>query len=883
MIARDPTSQTPQPDTPAVPVEPESERKRLLSRLVPLGSVVFFAGALFLLHRELKGFRYRDVFQFLQALPSERVVQALCLTAFGYLTLTGYDVLAFRYIGKPIAYWKIALASFIGYAFSNSLGLPLLTGTPIRLRFYTGWGLSALEVTRVLLFGIATFWLGFMALSGVTFLFSPVPVPGFLHLGLVNARPIGVVFVLVVTGYLLATVLWRKPVVWRGVEVALPRPQLALLQVADAMLDWAFAAAVLYSLLPESWNITFPQLLGAFLFAQVAGLISQVPAGLGVFETMVLLLLPNELPRAHVLAALVAFRAVYYFLPLLVAAVLLGTSEVVRRREGLGKLAKLFGERAPDVVPQVLALTTFVGGVILLASGATPEMSTRLSWLGNLIPLPVIEISHFLGSLVGVALLFLAIGLQRRLDAAYQLTLLMLASGAVFSILKGLDWEEALTLTLMFAALAPCHAHFYRKASLTAEPFTPGWIAAIAIVLGGCFWLGFFAYKHVNYSGDLWWQFALFGSGNATRFLRASVGVTAVALAIALSRLLRPAPPEPSWPTREDLDKAAEIAAAYERTYAHLALLGDKELLFNEERTAFLMFGVERRSWVGMGDPVGAEEDQADLVWRFREMCDRHGGWTVFYQVSGRSLHLYVDLGLSLVKLGEEALVSLDNFSLEGRGRKKLRHAHRRAVEEGARFEIVPASAVPALLPELEEISDEWLHAKNTREKGFSLGRFDPDYLKRLPMALVRREDRGNQIVAFANLWPGGGKEELSVDLMRSRDDAPFGIMDYLLLELMLWGSAEGYRTFNLGMAPLAGLEGGSLAPFWSRLGALVFRHGEHFYNFQGLRHYKDKFEPVWRPRYLACPGGLGGLVLPRVLADVAALISGGFRGVVSK
>jgi len=137
--------------------------------------------------------------------------------------------------------------------------------------------------------------------------------------------------------------------------------------------------------------------------------------------------------------------------------------------------------------------------------------------------------------------------------------------------------------------------------------------------------------------------------------------------------------------------------------------------------------------------------------------------------------------------------------------------------------------------------------------------------------------------VAFANLWPGGGKEELSVDLMRSRDDAPFGIMDYLLLELMLWGSAEGYRWFNLGMAPLAGLEGGSLAPFWSRLGALVFRHGEHFYNFQGLRHYKDKFEPVWKPRYLACPGGLGGLVLPRVLADVAALISGGFRGVVSK
>jgi phosphatidylglycerol lysyltransferase len=865
-------------ESTAAAVEPAGERKRLLARLLPFGSVLFFAGALWLLHRELAGFHYHDVFDFLESLPYARVAQALVLTACGYLALTGYDVLAFRFIGRPIPYWKVALASFIGYSFSNTLGLPLLTGTPIRLRFYAGWGVSALDIARVVLFGILTFWLGFLALGGVAFLIDPLVIPGSIHLGLLNARPIGILFLLIVAGYLLATVLWRKPVVWRGVEVALPRPRLALLQVADAMLDWAFAAAVLYSLLPPSWNIAFPVLLGAFLFAQIAGLISQVPAGLGVFETLMILLLPRELPRAHVLAALVAFRGVYYFLPLLVAAGLLGGNEVVKRRAQVGRIARIFGSRAPDVVPQVLALTTFIGGTILLASGATPAVHTRLSWLADIIPLQLIEISHFLGSLVGVALLFLAIGLQRRLDAAYTLTLLLLGSGAVFSLLKGLDWEEALTLTLMLAALAPCHAHFYRKAALTAEPFRPSWIAAIAIVLGGSFWLGFFAYKHVDYSHDLWWHFTLFG--NAPRFLRASVGVAAVALAVALSRLLRPVPVLPTWPKAGDIDKAAEIAAAYPRTYAYLALLGDKQLLFNEERTAFLMYGVEKRSWVVMGDPVGPEDEQADLAWRFREMCDRHGGWTVFYQVSGSRLHLYVDLGLSLIKLGEEARVPLAGFTLEGRNRKKLRHAHRRAVDEGATFEIIPASAVETLLPELQDISDEWLHAKNTREKGFSLGGFDPGYLKRLPMALVRQ---GDHIAAFANLWPGGDKDELSIDLMRHRESAPSGIMDYLFLELMLWGSAEGYRWFNLGMAPFSGMEARALAPLWSRLGALVFRHGEHFYNFQGLRHYKDKFDPVWSPRYLACPGGLGGLVLPRVLADVAALISGGFRGVVAK
>jgi phosphatidylglycerol lysyltransferase len=236
-----------------------------------------------------------------------------------------------------------------------------------------------------------------------------------------------------------------------------------------------------------------------------------------------------------------------------------------------------------------------------------------------------------------------------------------------------------------------------------------------------------------------------------------------------------------------------------------------------------------------------------------------------------------VDLGLTLVKLGEEARVPLTGFTLEGSARKKLRHAWKRSQEEGLRFEIVPVEQVEPLLAELEDISNEWLADKNTREKSFSLGSFSREYLKHFPVALVRHQER---IVAFANLWPGGNREELSVDLMRHRNGAPHGVMDSLFLELMLWGASQGYRWFNLGMAPLSGLEARNLAPLWSRLGALLFRHGEHFYNFQGLRQYKDKFDPIWEPRYLACPGGLA---LPRILADISALIAGGYRGVLGK
>ncbi|HYM26632.1 MAG TPA: phosphatidylglycerol lysyltransferase domain-containing protein, partial [Steroidobacteraceae bacterium] len=266
--------------------------------------------------------------------------------------------------------------------------------------------------------------------------------------------------------------------------------------------------------------------------------------------------------------------------------------------------------------------------------------------------------------------------------------------------------------------------------------------------------------------------------------------------------------------------------------------------------------------------PQGAEE----LVWRLHEMSDHHGGQTVFYQVSGERLALYVDLGLAALKIGEEARVALGDFSLEGGARADLRQAHRRAQRDGASFEVVAPEALDQLMPQLQRISDAWLADKSTGEKRFSVGAFTPQYLRQFPVAVVRSEGR---LWAFANLWTTGTREELSVDLMRFDPGAPRGAMDFLFIELMLWGRREGYRWFNLGMAPLSGLEAHPLAPAWHRVGNFVFRHGEHFYNFEGLRRYKAKFDPAWEPRYLVAPGGIA---LPRVLVDVSVLIAGGVK-----
>ncbi len=628
-------------------------------------------------------------------------------------------------------------------------------------------------------------------------------------------------------------------------------------------------------LLATGTEVSFPAFLAVYLLAQLAGLISQVPGGLGVFETVMVLMLSPRLPADQIFGALLGYRALYYWLPLVSAALLLGLQEILRKKERLGVFVNLFERWVSPVMPQVLSFSAFFGGAVLLFSGTTPGVMQRIAFLRKLVPLPILELSHFVGSIAGMGLLLLGRGLQRRLDAAYHLTVGLLTAGIVASMAKGFDYEEAFVLLLLLAAIWPSRRHFYRKSSLFSQRFNAGWIAAILIVLGCSIWLGFYSFRHLEYADSLWWRFS-FGA-DASRFLRATVGVGVFGLFFAAARLMRPAPSQPPEPGRQEIESAHAIVLNSTEASANLALIGDKRLLFSTEGDAFIMYAVEGRSWIAMGDPVGPDSRWPELVWKFRELSDRYGGRTIFYEVGHDHLHLYLDMGLSLLKLGEAARVPLGVFSLEGSARKGLRYTQRKAEKEGCRFEVIQPDAVSAHLNDFRNISDAWLAAKDTREKGFSLGFFQPDYIGRCPAALVTRNGR---IEAFANLWEGAQLEELSIDLMRYLPDAVDGIMEYLFINLMLWGKGQGYRWFNLGMAPLSGLENRALAPLWNRLGAFVFRHGEHFYNFQGLRQYKEKFEPQWRPKYLASPGGLA---LPQSLANLATLISGGMKGVVVK
>jgi phosphatidylglycerol lysyltransferase len=240
-------------------------------------------------------------------------------------------------------------------------------------------------------------------------------------------------------------------------------------------------------------------------------------------------------------------------------------------------------------------------------------------------------------------------------------------------------------------------------------------------------------------------------------------------------------------------------------------------------------------------------------------------------------LPLYLDVGLMPVKLGEEARVPLDDFSLDQPGRKQLRYAIRRAEREGLAFSVVPRDQAASIVDQLRPVSDAWLETRNTSEKRFSVGAFDPAYLREFDVAVVRVNGRPT---AFASIWRAASGRQGAIDLMRFDPAASPYSMEYLFTKLLLWAKEQGFEWLGLGMAPLSGMEGRDLAPLWHRFGSMIFKLGEHFYNFRGLRLFKDKFKPKWEPRYIVCQGGLAPL---RILSDATVLIAGGMRGVLSK
>lgn len=831
--------------------------RRLLTAtaVVAIGIASFFA-----CRHLLSEFRLGDLRASLKMLSYLQIGISLAFTAVSYLLLTLYDVAALRVIDRPLPYRTAAFASFTSYTLSHNLGLALLTGGSARYRVYKSAGLSTADVARVVGMAGVAFWGGIITTAAVALVsLSPVDVLGRLGLSQLVSRWVGVVTLVGVAAALL-TPRTRSAVGIFGWTFPLPTPAQAAAQIVIAAADLAVASAALLVLVHGAKLSMFAPFYLGYALAIIVSLVTHVPGGVGVFEAVVVATVP-DVPLPALVAALFAYRVIYYLIPLALAFGLLALAERRRLRRPLSGALTTANAVASVISPPLLAALVFLGGLVLLVSGALPPVAERVVLLRAVLPLPFVEASQIAASLVGTALLLLSYGLFRRLDAACYLTRTLLIAGALFSIAKGFDYEEATVLIVIAMLLHWTRTSFYRRSAVTAQMLTRGWIAAAAVAFALSLGIGFFVYRNVGYQHELWWRFAW--NGDSSRFIRASFAAAVLLVGVIYVRVNRAAVLD-----RDDerYDPRPALAGAA-RSETMLALTGDKRFVGSAD--AFAMYQVQGRSWIVMGDPVGLSTDWPALLWTLRERADAASGRLLLYQITPAAVALAIDLGLTLVKYGEEARVDLAAFTVAGPLGKGLRHAERRVLRAGGCFEIIPAHDVPAMLAELRAVSNAWLEAKGQAEKSFSVGRFDGAYLTRFPAAVVRAHGK---IVAFANIWATEDGRELSVDLMRHLPDAPYGTMDFLFTQLMQWGRNEGYAWFSLGVAPLSGLADRRLAPWWSRAGAFIYRHGEPIYGFDGLRAFKQKFSPVWEPRYVAGPPGPAFV---RALVDLQTLING--------
>ena len=857
------------------PVKP-SHKGRYKKLLGGLLSLTVFGLALFFLHNELNSIQPAAIAKQIYAIPKINIFLAIVFATCGYLTLTGYDALAMRYIKRDVPYRKTAVTAFMAYAVGHNVGMAALSGGSIRYRMYSLLGLSASEIAQIIAFVTLTFALGASLLLGIAIFTLPNSETAILKLSAFQLDLIASFLIALPIIYLLLTKFYPQPVTVRHWKIAIPSTSIGLKQIVLATIDLSFAAATLYILLAPELNMSFFSFLGIYLIAIAAGIISSVPGGIGVIEAVLLAALP-QVDRSVLLGTIIVYRLIYYIAPLCIALLMLTISEIRLRGKTIKGAAEKTEHLITSLAPSVIAIAVFLAGVVLLVSGSMPAVESRLSFISKGLPLPLMELSHLAGSVFGVGLLIIARGLQRRLHGAYLAALMLLVLGILSALFKGLDYEEAIILGVILVFLFASRDEFYRQESLRTQNLSKSWIFSIIAVLAIVLWVGLINYRNVAYSDQLWWKFAF--QADAPRSMRAFIVVAISVLIFSLSKAIR----LKSIPTAFTFDTdSSELQTALTEyaldPSANAALMGDKYFLWSKDRTGFLMYGISGDSWIALGDPIGPLNVHKELVWAFRELVDQHDGRTVFYQISSESLALYVDMGLAVAKLGEEARINLTDFTLEGSKRAEFRQAVNKAKRNGASFEIIKKEELANYLPELRVISDNWLNDKSASEKSFSLGAFSDEYISKFDCAIVKAN---GATVAFANLWTAPNSKELSVDLMRYSTDAPKGIMDYLFVELMLWGKEHNYQSFSLGMAPLSGLEERSLAPMWHKIGHLIFSHGEKLYNFEGLRSYKGKFDPEWLPKYIAYSGKM--VSLPKALFDTSKLISGGLLKSVSK
>ncbi len=322
-------------------------------------------------------------------MPLSVILPGLFLTAVNYLFLTGYDFLALHYLGRTVPRRNVIFASLISFSISNNTGQTLISGSSMRYRFYSQLGLTGMDIIKFSLFVSLTYALGAATLFGITTMTAIQLIQPTAPMAQV-LRLLSWIVPAALGAYWSMVVLRKRPFVIRDMEISLPGPGLSLGQTLVAMVDLILRALILYLFVTVHVDISFHAFLAAYIAAQILGLFSQVPGGLGVFEGAFLYFLGKNVPASPVFAALLVFRRVYYFIPLLLSGAGLLAFELNQHRTRIHDNARVALGYLSHIVPHIFSILLVLSGGLLLVSGSTPTDPAALKLLYKTLRLSVV-------------------------------------------------------------------------------------------------------------------------------------------------------------------------------------------------------------------------------------------------------------------------------------------------------------------------------------------------------------------------------------------------------------------------------------------------------------------------------------------------------------
>ena len=611
-----------------------------------------------------------------------------------------------------------------------------------------------------------------------------------------------------------------------------------------------------------------PSLFAAFLgyiISVVFLIISPFLRGLGPIEvSMAFVLAKYGFSNIEAIAITFLYRFFEFWMPLLSGAVtfLLKINKLIMR-----------------IIP---ALLLFALGIVNIISVLTPAIKERVLWLKDFIPVDAITVSNYFVLVLGLILLVTASFMLKGLKSAWYLAVFLTVVSFFGNLSKAADYEEALLALFVLGVLIYTRKDYYIKNNpkLRTVGIQTAALSMAAVILYSVIGFYYLDKKHFNIDFSLWQSigyalknYFLVGSSDlipvdrfASRFIL-SINVSGfLSLAFLFYTLIRPYILK-NTPTKEELERPNQLLKEYGNSALdYFKTYQDKMIFSPEGLNSFISYRIAGNFAVVLENPVAdSAESMRESIRLFDRFCYENGLKSIYYRVPQESIPIYKSLKKKSMFLGQEGVVDLSKFSLEGGSRKSVRNAISKVKDGGYKVQVHLPPIKDGTLQKVKSVSDDWLVDTGRSEIIFSQGMFVWEELKQQTLLTV--ENSEERVVAFLNVIPDYVKGESTYDLLRKTKDAPNGVMDYILVEMFNHMKSEGFETVNLGFAPMSGLK--DPTKFSEKSMKFAYEKLKNFSNYKGMREYKEKFATIWYNKYLIYEHDYDLIEVPRVLAKV--------------